>query len=341
MVGRYELLHKLLKAFFIIIVCIGLITNCTNKKDPMPEEIVAVKLTEVTHSVIFIPLYIALEMGYFQEQGLQIELETYQGSDTPAEYLLTEETDLLLASPEISIYSLQSSDNPGIISIAQAAQNCGYLLLARETNKPFSWQDLKGKVIIGCYPGEIPEIILEYLLKSNDITPLRSVHIINNLPEETRAGVFESGTGHFIIVPEPLATKLEKSQNAHIATSLSIPTKPICAYTFMVTPTFIENQKDVCYKFIKAFSQGLDWVNNHSPEEIAEKGAAYFPKEEEKTLLRAIGRYKTLNCWPNSPEIDEEAFNNLQTIMLEQKEINAIKECNKIINNSLSSCNNP
>lgn len=330
-------MHKKLSCTLLLLMLfMGVTSSCTNKKAPSPEVITTVKLTENIHSVIFMPLYIAMEMGYFHEQGLQINLETFQSEDNPAEHLLTEETNILLAGPEISMYSLQNDDSPAIISIAQIAQDCSYFLLSRETNKPFSWQHLKGKVVIGCYSGEVPEIILEYILKKNDLLPLRNVHIINNLPEETRPGVFESGTGHFILVSEPTATKLEKNLNARVAVALNIPQKPISAYTFMVTTKYLESQEDICRKFITAFSQGLYWVNNHSPEDIAEKGAAYFPREDEKTLLRAVSRYKTLNSWPNSPLLNEEGLNNLQEIMLEQGEINALVNCNDIVNNSLA-----
>jgi NitT/TauT family transport system substrate-binding protein len=331
----HNYVYKVVLFSFILLI---VIFPACSKEGTVPErntELTELKVTQSDNSLLNLPLYLANDLEYFKREGLKILVETAVSQEMALQNLLSENTSLVLGSPVTAFYHLQQENVEPVVFLAQAASKSGYYLLARNGSTPFTWQNLKGKVVIGYNNGELPQIIFEYLLKQNNLQPLLNVHIIQNLPYHLIEGAFLAGTGHYVLAMEPLASSLEKKANSQVSVVIDLPSDNIVTAVIMTTPDFVNNNPLLCQGFINGFQEGLKWINEHTPEEIVEAGKKFFPAEDEKVLLRAISRYKTMGCWPLSTNIDDLALQKLQDIMLENKEINSLNF--SISKNSISS----
>jgi len=294
-----------------------------------------VMVTQVTHSLMSMPLYIAAEKGFFDKEGLQVEVQTTWSRDKAVEDLLNKKAHILLDYPETLLYLVQQGSSD-IVCFAQTAAATGCFLVARENKKPFAWQDLKGKIVIGYKGGELPEIIFEYILKSNNLRPQHNIHIIQNLAYQAFQGVFQAGTGHYILAAEPTASKMEKEDGSIVVASIEASSGPLVTATCITTRDYLKSHREACLKFTRALCQGLKWLDENSPEEIVAAAKKYFPAENEPVLLRAVSRYKTLGCWSSSPLVDRDGLNRLQEIMLKESELNNPIPPDALIDNSLA-----
>ena len=138
-------------------------TEATTKaKDP-----VKLTLSEVTHSVFYAPQYVALELGFFKEEGLDVELINGNGADKVMTSVISGEAEIGLAGPEACIYLYnQGRENFGVV-FAQLTKRDGSFLVGRTPEPNFSWENLKGKSVIGGRKGGVPEMTLEYVLTNN------------------------------------------------------------------------------------------------------------------------------------------------------------------------------
>lgn len=328
---KYQKLLWFLLLFFLLTMA-----GCASspEEQPLPAD---VTVTQGLYSISNLPLYIALEKDFFLREGLQVTLETTGSPVNVLQGLLDGKAQFALAGPEQSLYLLQQGSKTPIQNIAQVTATNGYFLLSRKNTSPFSWQSLKGKVIIGCVPGTLPETIFEHLLRKNELRPYQQVHIITNLPPQSVLGVFQAGTGAYLLAEEPLASRLEKESGCLLASSLTLSGQSPTATTVMVTRDYLTSEREICQRFVNALSLSLLWLNEATPEEIVDAGHKYFPQEEAKTLLRAVSRYKTLGLWPSSPLVNEEGFNRLQQVLFEEEELNAIIPLEQIIDNGIAS----
>lgn len=297
-------------------------TACT-KEQSETIKLTELKICQSQHSLLFLPLYLSNELGFFKNQGLNILIKTADSQESALKSLLSEDASLFIGSPEIAFYHIQQGNQKPIVFIAQTASKSGYYLITRDNKKPFSWQNLKGKSIIGCNNGELPQVLFEYLLKKNNLKPFLDVHIIQNLPHRLIEGSFLAGTGNYLLATEPMVSRIEKGTDSIIATAIDISSDPLVTTAIMTTSDYLENNPVVCQGFVKALQEGLDWINEHTPEEIVDTGKKFFPDENEKILLRAVSRYKTLGCWPDSTDIVIDGIKSLHEIMLEKKELNS------------------
>lgn len=325
----------------IIILCLGTAISLavwkfspykTQEKAPSVE----IYVVEEYRSLNFIPFYVAIEEGFFTQEGLQVVLQTAVTQENAIKAIFDGQAQVLLAGPEVGLYQYQQDNKKRLISIAKAGGINGSHLLARKKNPAFSWQDLKGKVIIGNREGELSQLLLKHILMSHELRPLQDVHLIYNLPRQVAGGVFVGGTGDYLLAVEPVISRLEKEHNFQVVAALGGEYPLPHSAAFMVREDFLKEHNTTCNKFITGFLKGLEWVDSHSPEEIVTTAQKYFPAEDEKVLLRAISRYKTLGCWPLSLLLEEESLNNLQDIMLAQKELKVKIPVGTLQDNSLA-----
>ncbi|MFZ5755128.1 MAG: ABC transporter substrate-binding protein [Bacillota bacterium] len=332
--------HRLAICILILLLLLTATCSCSSTEPaPLPKKDVPVadiKVTEVVHSLVFLPLYTAIELGYFRDEGLNVSLETAWDSNTGYTKLFNGETHLLLAGPELSFYYLQQKKKQETIHLAQLIQKNGHMLVARKAEEPFHWQKLKGKVVIGESAGSLPEMIFEQTLRKQNLKPLINVHIIQNLNYKTFTGTYRAGTGDYLLAMEPWASGLEK-ENAGLVVSSADDFPDALPYaTVMATPEYVKKHSALCQKFLNAYWRGLHWTNMHSPEELQAIAQKYFPQEKESTLLRGISRYKTLGLWPDTPLVSETGMEKIQKLMLESKELNAKLNINGLIDNTFA-----
>ncbi|HCF49205.1 MAG TPA: hypothetical protein DER60_02915 [Syntrophomonas sp.] len=298
---------------------------------PAQNELTKVKLCEVTHSIFYAPQYVALNQGFFKAEGLEIELTNGQGADKVMTAVLTGQADIGLAGPEASVYVYNEGKEDYGVVFAQLTNGDGTFLMGRQPDPEFQWSDLKGKTIIGGRKGGMPAIILEYVLEKNGMTVGKDVFIDTTMQFAAMPGAFLGGQGDYVIIFEPTASTMAKEGKAHIVASLGKESGEVPYTAYFTKKSTIEKNPELVQKFTRAVYKGQQWVDSHSPAEIAQTIKPSFPDESEEILISAIKNYKDQNSWKKDPLLLENDFYLLQQIIKDAGELEKIAPYDKVV----------
>lgn len=299
---------------FMMLIGIMMMGGCTQKEKPTAE-LMPVNLIEVVHSIFYAPQYVAINQGFFKEEGLDIELTTAQGSDKVMAALLSGTADIGLGGSEAPIYVYNQGQEDYVVNFAQLTQCDGSFLVGRQPEPDFTWEKLQGKTIIGGRPGGMPEMVLEYILEEHGLKPGQDVNIITNLQFTATAGAFKGATGDYVALFEPTATLLEQEGAGYVVASIGQSSGQIPYTVFMARKSKITNHPEMIQRFTNAVYRGQTWVDLHSPREIALAIASFFPDTDIEALTRVVARYKSQETWSRNPLMNEESFRFAQKII--------------------------
>lgn len=326
-------MKKIISVLTASILCVGLISGCSSSDNSQLEK---VRLNEVVHSVFYAPQYVALENGYFEEEGLEIELSVGQGADKSMTALLSDSADIALLGTEAGIYIINEGKEGHVKTFAQLTQRAGNFLVSRNEEPDFKWTDLKGKSVIGGRKGGMPELVLEYVLKENGLDIEKDVEIINNISFESTAGAFAADVGDYTVEFEPTATSLEQQGIGHVTASLGTESGFVPYTVYMATSDYINNNPDIIQKFTNAIYKGQLWVESHTSSEISELIQPYFPENDVEALTGIVERYKSQDTWKTDPVYSEESLNLFEDIMEEGGELSKRVEFDEFVDNSFA-----
>lgn len=287
-----------------------LLTGCQSK-----EKMKKIRLVEVTHSLFYTPMYVALEKGFFEEEGLEIELINGKGADKVMAALLSGDADIGFMGPEASIYVFNEGREDYAINFAQLTQRDGSFLVGREPDPNFTWDKLKGKEVLGGRKGGVPFMTLEYVVKKHGLTPGVDVNLRTDVQFDVLAGAFVGGEGDYVSLFEPVASSLEKEGKGYVVASIGVEGGYIPYTCYSALKSTIEKDPEMIQSFTNALYKGMLWVQNHSLEEVAEAVKPHFPDTEDDILLSLIERYKNQDSWKPDPVISKEGLDHLMDIM--------------------------
>ena len=307
--------------------------NSSSKTASTSTEIKTIKLNEVTHSVFYSPQYVAMALGYFEEEGLKIDLTTGQGADNVMTAVLTGDADIGFAGPEASIYVYNEGKTNHTQVFAQLTKRDGAFLVSREKNDNFTWNDVKGKTIIPGRKGGVPYMALEYALKSKNINPNTDVVLDDSIKFDLMAGAFTAGTADYVTLFEPTASMTEKAGAGYIVASVGETAGEIPYTAYFATKNYINSNEDIIQKFTNAIYKGQKWVANHTATEITDKIISYFPDTDREILISSIQRYKDIDVWQTDPVLSEALFNKLQDVIEEAGELAKRADYSAVVNN--------
>ncbi|MGN8631043.1 ABC transporter substrate-binding protein [Blautia sp. HCP3S3_G3] len=288
------------------------------KKD---EELQKVTLNEVAHSIFYAPQYVAIEEGYFQDEGLEMTLVTGFGADKVLTAVLSGEADIGFMGAEASIYAYQEGATDPVINFAQLTQRAGNFLVAREEMPDFEWEDIKGRFVLGGRKGGMPEMVFEYILKQHGIDPETDLEIDQSIDFGSTAAAFSGGLGEFSVEFEPAATALEQEGAGYVVASLGVDSGYVPYTSYSAKTSFMEEHPDVMQKFTNALQRGMNYVQDHTPEEIAEVIAPQFPETDLATITTIVKRYYEQDTWKENLIFEKESFELLQDILEEAGEL--------------------
>ena len=279
------------------------------------KELTKVTLNEVAHSIFYAPQYAAIELGYFEEEGIDLELVTGFGADKTMTALISGEADIGFMGSEASIYTYSGGAKDAPVNFAQLTQRAGNFLVAREEMPDFKWEDLKGKDVLGGRKGGMPEMVFEYILRQNGIDPATDVNIDQSIDFGSTAAAFSGGQGEFTVEFEPGATTLEKEGVGYVVASLGTDSGYVPYTAYCTKTSFIEEHPDLVQAFTNALQKGMDYVNTHTPEEIAEVIAPQFTETDLDTITTIVTRYYEQDTWKEDLVFEKESFELLQDIL--------------------------
>ncbi len=293
-------------------------------------------VSEVIHSIFFAPQYLALHKGFFRDEGLNVRLDVAQGADRGAAALLSGSAQIALFGSEAAIYTWKRGAANPIVAFAQLTQRDGSFLVGRTKDDDFSWNDVRGKTIIGGRRGGVPQMVLEYILRQHNITPQVDVTIIQNIGLGATAAAFREGTGDFVQLWEPTASTLVGAGTGYVVTALG-EYSGILPYTvYHATASFMRENPAILERFTRAIYRAQRFVAENEPEVVARAIAPSFPEMTVEQMTRIIGRYKELEIWASTPIVSEEAIDHLQNIMILAGELDTKVPFANVVNNSFS-----
>ena len=323
-----------MKKFIIILLAIGLIITGIFVFKPKKEEtsLTKVKVAEVTHSIFYAPQYIAHSLGYFEEEGLAVEIILTSGADKVTAAVLSGDVQIGFCGSESTIYVYNGGQKDYLINFAGLTKTDGSFLVARVKTDNFKLEDLKGKHIIGGREGGMPAMTLEYALNINGIKS-NETNIDTSIDFASMSGAFIGGTGDYVALFEPTASELEKEGYGHIVASIGELGGNVPYTTYNAKKSYIEQNPDVIEGFTKAIQKGLDYVHNHTSEEIAKNIKDYFPDTSDEDLITIVQRYKDIDSWYDTTYISEDDFKHIQEIVKNAGQLDENAPYSKLVNN--------
>ena len=329
-----------MKKIIIPIVCIVIIAAIVitvilvNNKPEEQAELTTIQLNEVTRSVFYAPQYVAIANGFFEEEGLEIEMTTGQGADKVMTAILAGQSDIGLCGPEASIYVYNEGREDYVEVFAQLTKRDGSFLVSKNPTDKFSWNDLKGKTVIPGRKGGVPYMTFEYVLKQNGINPETDLVLDDSIQFDLMAGAFAGGNAEYVTLFEPTASMTEEQGKGYVVASVGEASGEVPYTAYCAKKSYIEENSDIIEGFTRAVYRGQQWVKEHSAREIAEVIQDFFPDTTVESLEQSVQSYKDIDAWNENPILKEESFDKLQLIMTEAGELEQKAPYDKIVNNS-------
>ncbi|MBE6971452.1 MAG: ABC transporter substrate-binding protein [Ruminococcaceae bacterium] len=300
-------------------------------------ETTVVRLNEVTHSVFYAPQYVAMSQGFFADEGLEVELTNGGGADKVMTAVVSGQSDIGLAGPESCIYVYNQGKDDYPVIFAQLTKRDGSFLVGR-TDEDFSWENLRGKTIIGGRKGGVPEMTLEYVMAQNGVTPHADAVVDTSVQFNMMAGAFTGGHGDYVALFEPTATEVELAGKGHILCSIGEESGEIPYTAYFATQSYMAEYPEVIQGFTNAIARAQRWIAEHSDREVAEAIADQFPDTSIDLLEKVTARHRQIDAWNTTPVMEQQALERLETVMEHAGELTRDQwvDFGKLVNNSFA-----
>ena len=330
-----KIVISIIAIILVIIIAFGIFRFVTGK-EKNTVTLKTIQLNEVTRSVFYAPQYAAISKGFFEKEGLKLEITTGQGADKVMTSILAGQSDIGLCGPEASIYVYNEGKEDYVEVFAQLTKRDGSFLVSKNKTEKFSWQDLKGKTVIPGRKGGVPYMTLEYVLKQNGLNPKTDLVLDDSIQFDLMAGAFAGGNAEYVTLFEPTASMTEAEGKGYVVASVGKEAGEVPYTAYCAKKSYIEKNGGIIEGFTRAVYKGQKWVKEHSAREVAEAIQSYFPSTSIESLEKSVQSYKDIDAWNENPILSESAFNKLQLIMTEAGELEKQAPYNKIVNNSFA-----
>lgn len=311
-------MRKILAPVLFVFTAAALLTGCKKNAE---SSLTPVTLNEVAHSIFYAPQYAAIELGYFEEEGIDLTLVNGAGADKVMTALVSGDADIGFMGSEASIYTYIQGDDDYAVNFAQLTQRAGNFLVGRTPEADFKWENLIGKKVLGGRAGGMPQMVFEYILKKNGIDPAKDLSIDQSISFGLTAAAFTSNDSDYTVEFEPFATALEQEGNGYVVASLGKDSGYVPYTAYSAKKSYIEKHPEIIQSFTNAIQKGLDYVNTHSAEEIAETISPQFKETDTEKIAIIVDRYKEQDTWKENTVFEKESFELLENILEEAGEL--------------------
>lgn len=327
---------KTIKRVIAMLLCVMMIMSAFACRKDTDNSTVKITLSEVAHSIFYAPQYVSIELGYFEDESIDLNLVTGFGADKVMTALVSKEADIGFMGSESSIYVYQEGSTDYAVNFAQLTQRAGNFLVSRDNETDFKWDNLKDRTVLGGRAGGMPQMLFEYILKKNRISPVDDLTILQNVDFGSTAAAFTSGIADYTVEFEPSATLLEQQKEGYVVASLGTDSGYVPYTAYCANKSFIEKHPDVIQGFTNAIQKGLDYVNSHTSSEIAEVIAPQFPETDLDTITTIVDRYKTQDTWKGDTIFEKKSFELLKDILKQSGELGSDVPYEKLVTTDYS-----
>ena len=299
-------------------------------KEKKEENLITIKLAEVTHSPFYAPFYAALEKGYFKDEGLDIDLILTPGADKVSAAVLSGDVEIGFAGPESAIYIYKGGEEDYLVTFAGLTKRDGQFIISKE--KDFEWQDLVGKEILVGRKGGMPALNFLNALKNAGLNE-KDLNINYSIDFASLGGSFIGGIGDYVNLFEPNATKLEKEGYGYAVASIGKLSGEMPYTAYYAKKSYLNNHEETLKKFNNAINKGLEFVLNNDETTTAEVILPQFKDSSLNDLSRIVARYKESDSWLKNTTISEESYKNLEDLMIENNLLDTYVPFKELIKN--------
>ena len=296
-------MKKLILIIFTLSLILLPITGCKENSDNV------IKVNEVTDSFFYAPFYVAIEKGFFEDEGLKIELTNGGGSDVSMTSLLSGDADIILAGPETAVYIARQNKKDSPKVFAQLTKRDGCFLISRNEEPNFSWENLKGKEVIIGRKGGLPAMTFEYTIKNLGLEG--SVNLRTDIQFNLMGPTFDGGTGDYVTLFEPTATEFVASGKGHIVASVGEKSGEIPYTSFIALESFLKNESEKAEKFVRALYKSLKYVEETPSLEVAKYLIKHFTGSNLESTAKSLDNYKRVDTWMKDMTLTESMYNKL------------------------------
>lgn len=299
-----------------------------------------IRLTEVTHSIFYAPLYIAINNGYFEDEGLEIELSNGGGADACMTAILSGSADIGLFGPEATIYVKDGGAQDNAVIFGQLTKRDGSFLVSKTPTNNFSWNDLVGKTVIGGRAGGVPALTLEYTMKNNYLNPGPELNETYNVKLRTdvafnlTAPTFTETDADYCTLFEPVASQLVNEGKGYIVASIGQYSGEIPYTAFSAKKSYLTGNPQRAEKFLKAVMRGYQYLTTANIDDVVESIYPSFNTTDKAVIKSSLQRYIDIDAWMDTPVMKESAYNTLHSIIKNAGLINNDVAFNSVVDNS-------
>jgi len=319
-----------MKKFLIALMCIlftaplcivGCKDDTTNK----------LRVSEVTHSIFYAPMYIAINNGYFAEYDIEIELTNGGGADKCMSALVSKSADIALMGPEATIYVANQGKQDMPVVFGQLTKRDGSFIIGREQIDNFTWDALANKEILGGRQGGVPAMTLEYAIEKNNV---QNCTINYDVAFDNLTSAFMGGTGDFVTAFEPTASTIVANNKGYILASVGAETGEIPYTAFTANRSYIDANTEVIKNFLRAIMKGYNYLMSASIDDIVNALKPSFEGTSDELIKKSIEAYITIDSWNSTPVMSEVAYNNLIKIMKNAGKLDEDVKFSSVVDNS-------
>ena len=322
--------------YTIVLLCIVLliILFCfLNRKED--NKLTKIKVAEVAHSIFYAPMYAADSLGYFEDEGLDVEIILTSGADNVAAAVMSGDVQVGFCGSEQTIYIYNQGAKDYLVNFAALTKKDGSFIVSREKEDNFDIKNLKGKYVIAGRTGGMPAMTFEWILNQNGIKT-EDLTFDTSIAFASMSGAFIGGTGDYVSLFEPTASDIENNGYGYIVASLGELGGNVPYTTFNAKKSYIKENKDIIQKFVNAINKGLNYVHSNSSDKVAKTIQDYFPDVSYNDLTQIVQNYMDIDSWYDSTLIEEKDFEHIQDIIENANELEKRVEFKTLFDTSFS-----
>ena len=320
----------------LFVLCLLVAFTVIGCNEKTVEKLTRVELHEVTRSVFYAPQYVAASLGYFADEGLDVNIVTSGGSDKAMTALLSNQADICLAGPETGVYVYNEGRTDYPVVVGQLTKRDGSYLIGREAVETFDWAQLEGSTVIGGRKGGMPCMTLLYVMNQHGLVPGENITVIDSIQFNLMGGAFEGGEGDYVTLFEPTATEFENAGKGYIVENVGLASGEIPYTTYMVSQDTLTKDATFVERFVTAVYRAQQWIMTASDTEIAEAMQPFFPDTSLESLIIVANSYKKTDSWKQEPVMYAEDYNRLLDVIDGSGELSARPPFDKLIDNRIA-----
>ena len=314
-------------SFVVLFASVG--CSCKDKKN-------VIRVNEVTHSIFYAPLYVAINNGYFEDEGITLELTNGGGSDASMTALLSGSADIALMGPETVVYVVNQGKQDHPVVFGQLTKKDGSFLVGRNNETNFDWSNLNGKHFIAGRKGGSPAMSLQCALENKGYNISQDLNFDLSIAFNMTVPAFTSGVGDYVTVFEPTASELVKQGKGYIVDAVANASGEIPFTSFCANQSYLTENKELCEKFLKAVVKGYEFLKTASESEIVNSLKNSFPDTSDESISASVKNYVKIDAWCDSPILDEKLFGNLTNMLTRAGELSGTVNYNDVVNTSIA-----